>query len=172
MASIEHDRLGHVGHVARRRGRRPHARGAHRLRQARDARRAARRATCARVSLSSPQNTMASVAVAPAQQVLREIEARVGEPLRAGHAVAVDEHARALVRGDHATEIPHRFPELFRAVHAPIIEFRVGVEAEFPAPDRAARERGEIGLLDLRLAGRPHRLLRYCPRARRRRPTR
>ena len=96
--------------------------------------------------------------VAPAQHVLGEIEPRLGKPLRAGHALAVDQHARAFFRGDHAAEVPHRIPELLGMVHAPVVEFRIGVETQLPAPDRAARERGEIRLLDQRLAGRPHRL--------------
>ena len=95
--------------------------------------------------------------VAPAQHVFGEIQPRIWIPPGARHARAVDEHACAFFRGDHAAGIPHRIPELLRVVHAPGVEFRIGIEAELPAPDRLSRERGDVGLLDQRLAGRPHR---------------
>ena len=152
----EHRGLGHVRHEGGDAVARGQALGAHRLRHARHLGVQLGVAEAAAKAGLVPEHQGVG-RVAPAQHVLGEIEPRLGKPFGAGHAIAVDEHALALVRGDDAAEIPHRVPELFGAVHAPIIEFRIGVESELPAPDRAARERGDIRLFDQRLARRPHR---------------
>src|SRR5207253_8014723 len=55
-------------------------------------------------------------AIAAAQQVLGEVEPRFGKPVRPGHLVAVDQHRRALARGDDAAEVPGIRPELLRAL--------------------------------------------------------
>ena len=52
-----------------------------------------------------PEHEGVALVAAP-QQVLGEIEARLGKPLRARHLVAVDQHRAALLRGDHAAQVP------------------------------------------------------------------
>src|SRR5207237_9235285 len=54
-------------------------------------------------------------AVAPAQQVLGEIEMRLGDPLRPRHARAIDQR-RSLLLAEHAAEIPKLAPELLRVL--------------------------------------------------------
>ena len=83
---------------------------AERLQRLRGARDVARQVGIADAALEAglvPEHERVA-AVAAAQQVLGEVEARLGEPVRARHLVAVDQHGRALARGDHAAEVPAR----------------------------------------------------------------
>jgi len=95
--------------------------------------------------------------------VLGEVEARLREPARAGHLVAVDQHCGALARGEHAAEIPRVGPELFRPLDRPAVEIRVAVHLEAALSHDLARELRELRLLDGALA----RLPKYPRRIRR-----
>ena len=96
-----------------------------------------------------------AVAGAP-QEVLGEVQAGVGEEARAGHAVAVDEKARALL-ADHAARVPDLVPERVRLGDAGRVQ---RVEALDVAPEtcgEAAREGGHVAGRQERLGGRPQR---------------
>ena len=94
-------------------------------------------------------------AVAAPQKVLREIEPRLGEPVRAGHLVAVDEHRRALARSDHAAEIPRVGPELLGMVDRPAVELGKAVGVQLALANHLARKLSKLRVLDRALARLP-----------------
>ena len=91
----EHAGLGHVRDKGRDAVAGFQACGAHRLRATRNLRVQLRIRHPAAKSGLVPEHQRV-VAVPPAQQVLGEIEARIGKPFRAGHLVPVDQDAFAL----------------------------------------------------------------------------
>ena len=94
-------------------------------------------------------------AIATAQQILGEIEPRLGEPVRARHLVAVDQHGRAFARRDDAAVIPDVGPEFLRVLHRPLVELGITGGVELPFADHLARELRELRLLDGALARLP-----------------
>ena len=87
-------------------------------------------------------------AIAAAQQVLRDVEACLGIPARAGHLVAVHQHGGALARRDHAAGIPHLVPEDFRVFHRPAMEIRVRIELEVVLAHHLARKLRHLRFFD------------------------
>ena len=83
--------------------------------------------------------------VVAAQQVLGEVQARVGEPLRPRHPVGIDERTRPALIGNHPGEVPQRGPELFRLRHRPAVQRLVVGEFRSPAPRGGAHEGGQFG---------------------------
>src|SRR5581483_863492 len=104
------DRLRHVRHVARHAIAGLHTVTLERLRETRDFAVQLRERETAFDALLAPEDERGLV-IAPPQQVLGEIEARIGEPPRAGHPVAVDHGALARIFGDDAAVAPDRLPE-------------------------------------------------------------
>ena len=66
--------------------------------------------------------------IAPAQQVLGEVEPGLGEPARAGHLLAVGEHGPAPGLGDDAAKLPDLAPERLPVLHRPAVQRRIVVE--------------------------------------------
>ncbi len=62
-----------------------------------------------------------------AQQVFREIQARVGKPAATGHFVAIDEYASALV-ADHLAKVPELRPKISAIFDTPAMQ-RVIIES-------------------------------------------
>src|SRR5205823_5928945 len=90
---------------------------------------------------------------------LREVEARLGEPVRARHLVALREHRPALARGDDAAGLPGVGPELLGVVDRPAVELGIAVDLEPALADHLARELRELRLFD----GAPARRGRSAP---------
>ena len=86
---------------------------AHRLLQARD-QRAQFAPGQAALDLSSPRKTMRVAGAGFRSRFSAKFSRRVGKESRAGHPVAVDQHAFAAL-ADHAAEIPDQAPERGRA---------------------------------------------------------
>ena len=84
--------------------------------------------------------------VAAAQQVLGVVEPRLGEPLRAGHAVTVDQRVFAARLGDDAAEVPEGRPEIAGRADRPVVERRIVGEAHAVASFDEVGEGGQIGL--------------------------
>ena len=97
----------------------------------------------------APENDGLALVASP-QQVLREIEARLREPLRAGHARGVNEH-RARAAALHRAEVPQQVPELLGPLDGPGVELGVGVAS---GARHETRELGRGGALG---SGRPQR---------------
>ena len=97
--------------------------------------------------------------VAPAEQVLGEIQPGSGEPLRAGHPVHGPHDLLAPALGEHAAEIPHRCPEAIRAVDGEFVEVGIAFDGTAPVALDGGHERGQVGVRDA-LGGRlPNRLV-------------
>jgi len=96
--------------------------------------------------------------IASAQQVFGEIETRVWKPARAGHLVAVPQHASAPLLARNPDECPQRRPELFGLFDRPAIEGRIVADWNPPFFFDRADERGEVGRFDPLPAGLPDRL--------------
>src|SRR6266581_3413499 len=145
-------RLGHIGKVGGDAVAGLHAQSAQRLRRARHeiVQLAVRQASLHAVL--APEHDRGG-GIAPAQQILGEVEPRIWKPLRPGHPVAVQKRALPLAARAHAGESPQRLPELLRPVGRPAVEIPVGVDAELPVADRLARETREVRLLDELLPG-------------------
>ena len=100
-----HHGLRQIGEISRNAVARLHAGGAQRLRQARN--------TCIQLRVRqalfdlvlTPEDHRIR-AVAPAQQILGEIEARIRKPLGARHSIAVHQHALTADRSLHARVLP------------------------------------------------------------------
>jgi len=141
------DRFGHVGQQRRHAIARHHAQRLQRLRNARN--------LLVKLAVAEPGVRPVLGAehdgagfVARAQQVLREIEPRVGEETRPGHALAVGQDPLAARLGNDAGEIPQVRPEGFRLLHRPAVE-RVIVGQRKTAPRvECAREARQVGGLD------------------------
>ena len=99
------DRLGHVRQVPGDAIAGLDARAPQRRREPRRPRRTAPRSVSVRRRPPSPLKMIAGAVVAPAQQVLGEVQRGVGKEARAGHAVEVVDDARARVAAD-AAEVP------------------------------------------------------------------
>src|SRR3990172_4396755 len=123
-----------------------------------------------------PENERVA-AVAASQQVLCEIEPRLGKPLRPRHALAVEQHGRTLFRRQYAAPVPGLAPELGRMLDAPAVEVLVALEL-YPVAARAvARELRDLSVFDRLRSRLPDRLhgarvhgavaSRTVPRARR-----
>ena len=98
--------------------------------------------------LAPEHERVAGIGRRPAlEQVLREIEPRVRKPLRARHAVAVDQHALAAL-ADHAAVLPHLAPEGCRRLDRPVPQRGVVRQADAVTFLHPARERGDVGLGD------------------------
>src|SRR5258708_2314593 len=150
----QHAGFGNVGNEGRHAVAGAQSQRLQRLRGARDVARQIRIADAPLEAGLVPQDERVAP-VAATQQVLREIEARFREPVRAGHLVAIGEHGRALAGGDDAAEVPAVGPELFRVVDRPLIELRVAVGVELALADHLARELRDLRLLDRALARLP-----------------
>src|SRR5581483_6700001 len=100
--------------------------------------------------------SVARVALGAAQQVLGPIDLGIGEELRAGHAVAVDQR-RPPHRADDIAIAPERGPELIDLLGGPIPK-RVGVlDADLPVARDLGAELGHVRSGDLRGARPPER---------------
>ena len=132
------DGLGHVRHHRRDAVALARRHGAEEPAAAARPARAARPRTGARATLSSPRKTSASPSPRLRQQVLGEVQLRVGEEAGAGHPVAIVEHARALV-ADDAAEIPDEVPERLAVLDRP------GVQRVIVAQFAACGRRGLAG---------------------------
>ena len=97
------------------------------------------------------------VVVAAGEQVLREIEARVREPLRSRHPVALLQHRRAAGRTDDRGELDERGPERFPLVHRPAPERRIVARWRAVALACQFGEARQVGRGDLLQRGRPDR---------------
>jgi len=118
-----------------------------RLRGARDfARQVGVRDAAAQAALVPEHEGVA--AVAAAHQVLGDIEARFRVPARAGHLVAVDQHRRALARGDHAACVPDLAPEFLGMRDRPVVELAVAVGVELALADHLAGELRHLRFFD------------------------
>jgi hypothetical protein len=82
--------------------------------------------------------------VAPAQQVFGEIQARLREPARAGHAVRVLERDVPLALGDYAAEVPQQPVELLWRGDRPCMQRRVIGEAGAILARSRAHEGGHV----------------------------
>ena len=102
------------------------------------------------------------VRVARAQQVAGEVELCVGEPLRAGHLVAIDQHALAAL-ADHPTTaavaLPHAHPELLRVRYRPVVQRVVVGQRDAPALRSRKAEGGDVGAGDTLGRGHPQGLV-------------
>ena len=93
--------------------------------------------------------------VAPAKQVLGEVQARPGEPSRPGHPVHAPHHLVAPTLGNHAAEIPNRGPEPFRVLDGEIVEGRIAVDGETPVALDRGDKRGQVSVGDALGGGLP-----------------
>ena len=93
-----------------------------------------------RSTLSSPLKTMASRGPLAGEQVLGEIQARIGEEFRARHKVRILENAMALV-ADDAAKIPDQAPEILAVIDRPAVKLGIGREGRSGARGRGRHER-------------------------------
>jgi len=96
--------------------------------------------------------------VAAAEQVLGEVEGAVGEETRAGHALAVHQHARSGL-ADHAAEFPQRRPEIREVRDRPGVQRRVIADVEAVALVHALHERRHVRVRDALGRGTPEGLV-------------
>ena len=156
------DRLGHVRQVAGDAIARSDALLAQRRGHARDG----RNQLCMRnaprdLVFATKDQRIAGVVGRPAgEQVFREVEARVGEPARPGHAVAVDERALA-AHADNAGVVPQRAPERFLVGHRPAPERRIIGERDTRRGRELAGEIGQCRLRDARRRWLPQQVGRF-----------
>ena len=156
--------LGQVGKVPRHPVSRPDAGGAKRLREHRDPIVELTEAELRVDPVLAAKHERARL-VPPSQQVLRVVEARLGKPSRAGHALAVAEHLLAPPRGHHPRKVPHLAPERGRLVDRPAVQGAVIADRNAVALAHLARETGDIGARDAFLGRAPQRLAhRLFPR--------
>src|SRR5207253_3819947 len=153
----QHSGLGNVRNEGCHPVSRAQAKRLQRLRGARDIAREIRIAYAPLVAGLVPEDERLAAVAAP-QEVLREIEPRLGEPVRARHLVAVHEDRGALARRLYAAEIPDVGPELFGVLHRPAIELGIAVGLELALADHLARELREARLFDGALARLPQHL--------------
>jgi hypothetical protein len=88
------------------------------------------------------------VIVAAAQQVLGEIEPRLGIEARARHLVAIDQDRPARSFVDHPAKIPDLFPERLDIVDRPGVEVMVIAEGTAPAFGERHHEMRQVGRSD------------------------
>ena len=89
-----------------------------------------------------------------AQNVLRVVEPRAGEPARAGHRPAF-QHAARRRRGTHVEIVPDRLPEILDVGRRPLPQRRIVGEFSAALAREPAHEGGEIGVGDPGRARRP-----------------
>ncbi len=102
------------------------------------------------------------LSVTPSQQVLGEVQPRVGEPLRTRHLVAIDQYALTATLGDYAAEIPGGSPELLRFPHRPVVELLRIPDPCIPALVNQMNEARDVGVRNALLRRLPENVSGRC----------
>ena len=92
------------------------------------------------------------------QQVFSEVEASIGEPLRALDLLTTDQDAFALA-ADNPAEIPELGPERLLLIQRPLVERVIVVYRQILITVHLNHELCHVGRIDAGLTGRPKRLV-------------